>query len=131
MANRSFEQAVQVLKERVGARWEAGAEDQGELAHILSSELQIARGDANKLVDDLIESGHLRYHRSVPADDVGVVPGGLAIGGAAAPIGGTNGGTIGIPAVPAALSPGYWQIGGAESEQGATPIARTGQVEPR
>lgn len=130
MANQSFEQAVQVLKERVGARWEAGADDQGDLARILVEQLHIPRGDADQLIDDLIDSGYLRYHRGVAADDVGVVPGGLAVGGAVGPLGGTNGGTVGIPAAPAALSPGYWQIGAAESAQGAPPIVRTGQVDP-
>jgi hypothetical protein len=133
MTERSYERAVQVLKERLGMRWE-GAEGDGrdEIVRALEHELAISRGDADRLLDDLIDAGELTYHRA-PTDDEGrvdVIPAIPAAGIGGVTMGGTTGGTGGLPAIPAFITPGYWQIGSGQSEGGAERLARDGQVDP-
>jgi hypothetical protein len=131
MAQYSYEQAIQVLKDRLGARWEGGADDRGDLSRVLQETLGATRADADDLIDGLIESGQLRHIReeAVGGGFGGVIPGAPAAGMGGAPIG--PGGTSGVPAVPATFIPGYWQIGSSESEQSAdTRLTREGQVDP-
>ena len=132
MATRSYEHAVQALKNRIGARWE-GVETQGrdELADALQQELDISHGEATDLVEAMIESGDLTYRHGSSEEGVGgvvagVVPAGLG-GGA---VGAGSSGIVGVPAVPVETRPGYWQIGTSESEDGAEPLVRGGQVDP-
>lgn len=132
MAQRSFERAVQVLKERLGVRWDGAAEGRGDIAKVLADDLGISRGEADELVDAMIESGELRFHRgdTITGGVGAAVPGAPAAGMGGAPMGGGTGGTAGVPVVPAPLSGGYWQIGTSESEQGAERLTRQGQVDP-
>lgn len=135
MAQYSYEQAVQVLKERLGDQWEASeADGRAGLARELREGLGIPQGVADDLVDALVESGQLRYVReqAIGGGMGAVIPGAPAAGMGGSPTGSGTGGTPGVPAVPVALAPGYWQIGsGSGSERGAgTRIAREGQVDP-
>ena len=132
MTQKSYEHAVQVLKDRFGMRWDGEPEDRGDIVKALTDALGISRGEADKLVDAMIEDGELRYHRgdAITGGMGGVIPGAPAAGMGGAPMGGGTGGTAGVPVVPAALSPGYWQIGAAESEQGSERLTRQGQIDP-
>lgn len=129
MTERSYERAVQVLKDRVGMRWEGvEADGRDEMARALEHELGVSHGDADALIDDMIDSGELTYHRATVGDDpvADVIPAVPAAG-----VGGvSSGGVGGVPVVPAIVSNGYWQIGSGESERGAERIARQGQVDP-
>jgi hypothetical protein len=129
VAEHSYERAVQVLKERIGARHESGdTEGRDDFRRALEEGLGISRGDADELIDALIDSGQLRYHREGAIG--GVFPAAPASGMGGAPAGSGTGGIGAIPAVPAALGPGYWQIGSGESSGGAEPLVREGQVDP-
>ena len=134
MARYSYEQAIQALKDRIGSRWEGGdTEGRDEIARALQDDLGISRGDADTLIDELIESGQLSYHRegAIGGGFGGVIPGAPAAGMGGASMGSGTGGTPGAPAVPAVMGAGHWQIGASESERGAdTRIAREGQVDP-
>jgi hypothetical protein len=133
MATHSYEHAVQVLKDRIGTRWEGvEADGRGELVDALEHELNISRGDADALIDELIAAGELTYHRASVNDEgvADVIPAIPAAGLGGVPMGGTTGGTGGIPAVPALISAGYWQIGSGTSERGAEGLVRGGQVDP-
>jgi hypothetical protein len=143
MTERSYQDAVQVLKDRMGGRWEGvEAEGRDEMVSILKEQLGYDSRAANDAIDAMIESGTLRYHRGVErgdaergdverSDDADVVPPVLPVAagtaGAGAPAtGGTAGG--GLSAVPL-VSGGYWQIGSTVTEVTGV-VGRAGQVEP-
>jgi hypothetical protein len=116
MTERSYQDAVQVLKTHLGGRWDGlEAEGRDEMVRILTKELGYSSGAANDAIDAMVDSGTLRYHTE--GDDVAVaVP--------AAPAG-PNGSGMPMP-VPTALHTGYWQIGEGVVES----TGRKGQVTP-
>jgi hypothetical protein len=117
MTERSFEDAVQVLKERLSGTWEgAEAEGRDEMVRILQEALGYSEAEANDAIDAMVESGTLRYHAEGPA--AGVVAPPVAVGGA-----GSSGTPLPAPVV---LRTGHWQIGGGAVES----TGRKGQVTP-
>jgi hypothetical protein len=140
MTERSYQDAVQVLKDRLGSRWE-GVETEGrdEMESILRDQLGYDRPTARDAIDAMIQSGTLRYHRNVertgdevtPVAPVAPVAGGVASTGAG--LGGTSSGA-GLGGVPLAagvvVTAGHWQIGSGEGGENDTP-GRAGQVTPR
>jgi hypothetical protein len=129
MAEASMQQIVEVLRSRLGARWEGSeADGRDEMSKALQDELGYDKAQANAAIAALIESGTLRYHRPAAADtDTGVMPlpaAPLGTGGPAA----VPSGTAGAPVMPVApVAPGYWQIGG---EEASGMSGRKGQVDP-
>jgi hypothetical protein len=127
MTERSYQDAVQVLKDRLGGRWE-GVETEGrdEMVSILKDQLGYDSRTANDTIDAMIQSGTLRYHRNVERTGADVAP--------VAPVGGgvVSGGGIGnVPlAAGVVASAGYWQIGAGEGGESDAP-GRAGQVTPR
>ena len=127
MTERSYQDAVQVLKDRLGSRWE-GVETEGrdEMAAILKDQLGFDNRAANDAIDEMIQSGTLRYHRNVERSGEEIPP--------VAPIaGGVPSGGGGIGAVPLAgviANPGHWQIGPGEGGENDA-LGRKGQVTPR
>ena len=136
MTERSYQDAVQVLKDRMGGRWEGvEAEGRGEMVSILKEQLGYDSKAANDAIDAMIESGTLHYHRATDRNDDVVPPvvpaaAGTA-GGAAAPTGGAPGGGLAaVPLATGAIAGGYWQIGPSVSDVTGV-VGRAGQVEPR
>jgi len=132
MTERSFQDAVQVLKDHLGSRWE-GVELDGrdEMVSVLKDKLGYDSRAASDAIDAMIESGTLRYHRAVERDD-DVVPPVLPVaagtaGGASTASGGTPGGGLAaVPLVSGEITGGYWQIGSGDSDA----PGRAGQVTP-
>jgi hypothetical protein len=64
MTERSYQEAVQVLRERLGTQL-AGAEleGRGEMKHILKRELNYSDQEADDAIDAMLASGQLRYQR--------------------------------------------------------------------
>ena len=116
MTERSFQDAVQLLKERMTGRWD-GMETDGraEMVDILKDGLGYDSTKANDLIDAMIESGTLRYHGATAEAAALPVP----------PIG-TGGSEAGAVPLPIAPGAGYWQIGDGAGES----IGRKGQVDP-
>src|SRR5690242_5916349 len=86
MTERSYEQAVQVLRNRLGGRW-SGVETEGrdEMVDILKHELGYGDREANDTIDAMVESGTLRYNRgegagAAPVPPVPVGTGGMSTG---------------------------------------------------
>jgi hypothetical protein len=150
MTERSYQDAVQVLKDRMGGRWEGvEAEGRDEMVSILKEQLGYDSRAANDAIDAMIESGTLRYHRTAdpgvvdrgdvdrgdvdPVDEVvpPVVPAVVGTAGAASgATGGTPAGGLGaVPLATGAISGGYWQIGSTVTEVTGV-VGRAGQVEP-
>ncbi|HJZ46601.1 MAG TPA: hypothetical protein VKE41_05525 [Roseiflexaceae bacterium] len=125
MTERSYQDAVQILKDRMGGRWE-GIEAQGrdEMVSILKQQLGYDDRAANDAIDAMIESGTLRYHRAVDRDDAVVPPVVPAAAGTA------GGGPAAVPLATGAIGGGYWEIGPSVSEVSGV-VGRAGQVEPR
>ena len=133
MTERNYQDAVQVLKERLGGHWE-GVETDGrdEMVSILKDQLGYDSRTANDTLDALIASGTLRYHRDVErsgdlertGEDVPLVAP-LAAG---VPSGG--GGIGAVPLAGVIATPGHWQIGAGEEGETDAP-GRAGQVTPR
>ena len=133
MTERSYEDAVEVLKRRFGGRWE-GAELDGrdDLADALEQELGYSHADARDAIDAMIRSGQLRYHRAAGdlADGEGVAPVVPVPTGAGEYSGIGAGGLGGAPVVPGvAFGAGYWQIGRDPGASGGA-SGRAGQVDP-
>ena len=137
MTERSYQDAVQVLKDRLGSRWE-GVETEGrdEMVSILKDQLGYDGRTADDAIDAMIASGTLRYHRNVErinerADEH---PDPVAPAAAVAPVAaGVPSGGGGLGAVPLAgvvAIAGHWQIGTGEEGENAPP-GRAGQVTPR
>ena len=146
MTERSYQDAVQVLKDRLGGQWEGvEADGRGEMVSVLKDQLGYDNRRANDTIDAMIESGTLRYHRNTertgdaehtgddatPAVPVLPVAGGVA--GGATGLAGTSGGA-GLGGVPLAVGMianiGHWQIGSGEEGESDAP-GRAGQVTPR
>ena len=134
MTEKSYQNAVQVLKDRFGNRWEGvEADGRDEMVKVLRDELGFDTRAAHDAIDAMIETGELRYLRAgdpdSTLDDAAAVPpvpiaGGGGIGSTA------TSGFSGTPIVPtAAVRGGYWQIGRDEGSGGYA--GRAGQVEPR
>ena len=124
MTERSYQDAVQVLENRLGGRWE-GIETEGraEMSKILRDELGFDRRTADDAIEAMIQSGTLHYHRLGDAGRDVVPPAGEgAVSGVPA-----AGGMAGIPiAAGVATNAGYWQIGSGETDT----LGRAGQVTP-
>lgn len=122
MTEKSYQDAVQVLRSHMNSRW-VGLEDEGrdEMVEVLKDELGYDDDQANDTIDALAASGILRYHR--PGADLGdVVPVPLSPGGVA---GTATGGYATAPFVQGEpAGSGYWQIGPQDED---TP-GRLGQV---
>lgn len=155
MSHGSYEDAVRVLRNRMGGRWE-GTEIDGRDAMVdaLRHELGYSSGQAKDTIDAMIDSGTLRYHQSNnlvdTADATDTTRGSnttenTAIAGAALSgvgLGTATGGVSsgGAPvAAPLALGAlnagGFWQIGAGDSEDNtmgekAPMEGRAGQIDP-
>ena len=117
MTERSYQDAVQVLKEHLGATWEGvETEGRGEMVRVLQEQLGYSEREANDAIDGMIESGTLRYYAG--SETGGVVAAPVAVGTAGS-------GPTPTPA-PVLLPTGHWQIGGSVVES----TARKGQVTP-
>jgi hypothetical protein len=126
MTEHSYEDAVQVLRRRLGGRWEgleAGGRD--EMVALLRAELGYDSRAAEDAIDAMIASGQLRYHRlregrhEVAPPPLGPPGEGAATGVPAA------GGLGGMPLAPGEVAnAGYWQVGRDD-----TPPGRAGQVQ--
>jgi hypothetical protein len=121
MTERSYQDAVQVLKERMGGQW-MGVESEGrdEMVRILKDALGYDDQRANDTIDAMVDTGALRYHGD---NDLGpAVPVIPPVG-----TGGTStGGGNPVPAPVAVGGGGYWQIGEGVVESSG----RKGQVTP-
>jgi hypothetical protein len=126
MTEKSYQDAVQVLKDRLGGRWE-GMEANGrdEMVGILKEQLGYDSRAANDAIDAMIASGVLRYHSNVverPNDDATPL---IPVAGGMSPTLPASGGLTGVPIAPAVLTgAGYWQIGRDEGDE----PGRAGQV---
>jgi hypothetical protein len=134
MTERSYQDAVQVLKDRLGSRWE-GVETEGrdEMVSILKDQLGYDSRTANDAIDAMIASGTLRYHRNVERTGE-VVPPVAPVGTGGAGAGSGTSGATGLAGVPlaagVAATAGHWQIGAGEGGENDAP-GRAGQVTPR
>jgi hypothetical protein len=127
MTERSFEDAVRVLRDRMGGRWD-GIEGEGrdEMVRLLKHELGYDSSQANSAIDAMLRSGQIRYHRgrAAGATDPSEPP-------PASPVlGGPQTTNTNLPGAPVQsgedFGPGFWEIGGA----GEAPAGRAGQVQP-
>lgn len=132
MTERSYEDAVQVLKQRFGGRWEVTEGDgRDDMIDVLEKELGYDHDAASDTIDALVRSGQLRYHRygddaTLPNEIPPVPPVASGIGSAST-AGASSTGTPIVP--PAVFGGGYWQIGRDQGESGSAP-GRAGQVDP-
>jgi len=112
MTERRYEDAVQVLQRHLGSRCDGReVEGRGEMAKILQRELGFDAAAANDAIDEMINTGHLRYH---PADAVGDS---AAMAGDRPNIITTSPNATGTPGLPGAgfaSSQGYWEIGAGD-----------------
>src|SRR5689334_5182672 len=109
MTERSYQDAVQVLKDHLGGQWQ-GVETEGrsEMARILRDELGYDRRTADEAIDAMIQSGTLRYHRRSAEDGDNVAPPAVAPIG----MGASTSGTSGVPLAPGVIADtGHWEIG--------------------
>src|SRR5687767_15994929 len=70
MTERSYQDAVQVLRDRIGGRWE-GVEGEGrdEMVRVLKQELSYDNDEANSAIDAMLRTGQLQYHHYDDAAD--------------------------------------------------------------
>jgi hypothetical protein len=126
MTERSFEDAVRVLRDRMGGRWE-GIEGEGrdEMVRVLKRELGFDSGQANSAIDAMLRSGQIQYHHGrARTTDTSERP-------RASPVlGGPQTTNTNLPGAPVRsgedFGPGFWEIGG----EGSAPVGRRGQVQP-
>jgi hypothetical protein len=127
MTERSYQDAVQVLNGRMGARW-GGLEAEGrdEMVRVLKEQLGYDDRQANDALDAMVATGAIHYHTAgagarvvVPAPPSsggglvsGVPPAGIPVAGVEQATGEDDG--------------GYWQIGEGVVESSE----RKGQVQP-
>ena len=125
MTERRYEDAVEVLKRRLGGRWD-GLEIDGrsEMARILQRELGFDAAAANDAVGEMISSGQLRYHRAEAVGDADAVPGARPNIISTSP---NAAGTSGVPGAGFMSSQGYWEIGAGEDGGWE---GRAGQADP-
>jgi hypothetical protein len=117
MTERSYQDAVQVLKDRLGGTWEGvEAEGRDEMVRILQEDLGYSHREATDAIDAMVESGTLRYIAEGP------------VGGMVAPplAAGTGTSSPATTPAPAVMRTGHWQIGGGVVESSG----RKGQVTP-
>ena len=118
MTERSYQDAVQVLKEHLGATWEGvEAEGRDEMARVLKEQLGYNNREADDAIDAMIESGTLRYHADGETSGAVVTPATVGTAGSA---------TTPTPA-PLIVRTGHWEIGSGVVES----TERKGQVTPR
>jgi hypothetical protein len=125
MTERSYQDAVQVLNSRMGARWEGiEADGRDEMARILREQLGYDDRQANDAIDAMVASGALHYHAAgagavipAPPSSGGVLTNGVPLAGVAA---------VDAPQATREGDGGYWQIGEGVVE---SPV-RKGQVQP-
>ena len=120
MTERSYEDAVEVLKRRFGGTWEGlEADGRDNMIGALRDELGYSHDTARDAIDQMIRAGQIRYERGpvdrdtdIPRDrDTADVVGG-ALPAPVATAGMGTGGSGNMPAPPlAALVPGRWVIG--------------------
>ncbi len=130
MTERSYQDAVQVLRQRIGRQWQGDADEgRDAMLRILRDELGFDAAQARDALDLMISTGQLRYHP--PSSAPGTLDqahGPLPVAGNTTSAGVGTGGLIGAPIVPSSqTSPGYWEIG--RDDGGETP-GRKGQVTP-
>jgi hypothetical protein len=126
MTEQSYEDAVQVLRARMGGRWE-GLEGDGrdEMVRVLKQELGYDDDQAKSAIDAMLRTGQLQYHHYDDAADRTDTsepdPASPVLAGPQA----TN---TNMPAAPVrsgeAFKPGFWEIGRD------APTGRGGQVVP-
>src|SRR4051812_27244100 len=70
MTEQSYQDAVQVLRDRIGGRWE-GIEGEGrdEMVRVLRQELGYDDGQANSAIDAMLRTGQIQYHHYGHAAD--------------------------------------------------------------
>jgi hypothetical protein len=138
MTERSYEDAVQVLKRRFGGRWEGlEADGRDDMIAALKDELGYDGNAARDAIDEMIRSGEIRYERTpvardadMPVERSGDDPAVLPLPAPGAPVGMGTGGSGNMPAPPlAAVVPGHWVIGRDTSASDVAP-GRAGQVDP-
>lgn len=125
MTERSYEDAVQTLRNHIGGRWE-GLQDEGhdEMVRILRRELGYDANSAKMAIDEMIQSGQIRYHHAGAHGDSQDMIDDTPAPIATSPVASGSGGLPGM-----AFNPdvGYWEIGPG-SETGWE--SRAGQVDP-
>lgn len=129
MSEQSYQEAVQALRARFGARWD-GREDDGRDAMLatLREELGYSAEEARAALEAMLATGQIQYIRDAPTSQTDtptpeVLPGpGTAVAGAG--IASLDGRPV-VP--PALMMVGYWQIG--KDDSGTAP-GRRGQVKP-
>src|SRR5215217_3327882 len=125
MTERRYQNAVEVLKRRLGSRWDGQEVDgRGEMAKILQRELGFEAAAANDAIGEMINSGQLRYHHGDAMGDSAAVPGDRPNIITTSP---NATGTPGLPGAGFASAHGYWEIG-AGDEGGWE--GRAGQANP-
>lgn len=129
MTERSYEDAVQVLRDRMGGRWE-GLEGDGrdEMAHVLKRELGYDDDQADSAINAMLRTGQLQYHHY---DQAGHATDSSEPPPASPVLGGPQATNTNMPGAPVrsgeAFGPGFWEIG---REDGYAPSGRAGQVAP-
>lgn len=143
MTERSYEDAVQLLKRRMGGQWQ-GMETDGrdEMVRVLRDELGYNSAQADDTIDAMIQTGQIRYvtannmrdqpdsdRRTETADGLPIVtPVPLVPEGTSTPATGALGGAAAVPT--ANYGPGFWQIGSEGASEASTAPGRAGQVDP-
>lgn len=128
MAEKSFEQAVQVLKQQIGGQWAGAEEDgRGEMTRILKNELGYTSAEADNALAEMIRSGQLRYYHHAAGSGAETDTSAYAAEGQKAGMAVAT--SSGLPPVPVSmdLRSGYWEIGSGEGDELA---GRRGQVVP-
>jgi hypothetical protein len=132
MHEQNLDHAVDVLRERVGTRFNSTEIDgRGELVRALSAGLNIDSSEAERMLAALIENGKLRYRRDSEAHSDDVVAGNAGVVGGvvgAVPTPGINS-SIGVPIIPTGMGGGFWELTDANSTVKPS-TTRKGQVEP-
>jgi hypothetical protein len=129
MSEQSYQDAVQVLRDRMGGRWE-GLEGEGrdEMARVLKQALGYDDDQADSAIKAMLRTGQLQYHHygdaATTTDSSEPPPASPVMAGPQA----TNTNMPGAPVRSGeAFGPGFWEIG---REGGDALSGRAGQVQP-